>query len=130
MNDETLQRISRTYGIENWSAGYFGVNNQGNMIARPAANDPRSVDLKSVVDYLQKEKKLQLPILLRFPQVLTNQLKLLSGSYKEAIEQFGYKGKHYPVFPMKVNPRREVVEQYLKDTGKYREGLECGSKPE
>jgi len=130
MNDETLQRISRTYGIENWSAGYFGVNNQGNMIARPAANDPRSVDLKTVVDYLQKEKKLQLPILLRFPQVLTNQLKLLSGSYKEAIEQFGYQGNHYPVFPMKVNPRREVVEEFLKDTGRYRVGLECGSKAE
>ena len=130
MNDETLQRITRTYGIENWSAGYFGVNNQGNMIARPAANDPRSVDLKTVVDYLQKEKKLQLPILLRFPQVLTNQLKLLSGSYKEAIEQFGYQGKHYPVFPMKVNPRREVVEEFLKDTGRYRVGLECGSKAE
>ncbi|MFN6139122.1 MAG: arginine decarboxylase, partial [Planctomycetota bacterium] len=91
MNDETLQRISRTYGIENWSAGYFSVNNQGNMIAHPAMNDPRWVDLKNVVDHLVKDKKLQLPILLRFPQILTNQLKLLSGSYRDSIEQFGYK---------------------------------------
>jgi arginine decarboxylase len=130
MNDETLQRISRTYGIDNWSAGYFSVNNQGNMIAHPAMNDPRWVDLKNVVDHLVKDKKLQLPILLRFPQILTNQLKLLTGSYRDSIEQFGYKAKHYPVFPMKVNPRREVVEEFLKDTGKYRVGLECGSKAE
>ncbi|MFM8263645.1 MAG: biosynthetic arginine decarboxylase [Pirellula sp.] len=130
MNDETLQRISRTYGIENWSAGYFSVNNQGNMIAHPAMNDPRWVDLKNVVDHLVKDKKLQLPILLRFPQILTNQLKLLTGSYRDSIEQFGYKAKHFPVFPMKVNPRREVVEEFLKDTGKYRVGLECGSKAE
>jgi len=100
------------------------------MIAHPAMNDPRWVDLKNVVDHLVKDKKLQLPILLRFPQILTNQLKLLTGSYRDSIEQFGYKAKHFPVFPMKVNPRREVVEEFLKDTGKYRVGLECGSKAE
>lgn len=130
MNEETLLRISRTYGIENWSAGYFTVNNAGNIVAHPANQDPRSVDLKQVVEHLVRDKKLQLPILLRFPQILTNQLRLLSGAYGDAISQFGYNGKHYPVFPMKVNPRREVVEEFLKETSKYRVGLECGSKAE
>ena len=72
MNEETIQRIHTTYGIENWSAGYFDVNNHGNIIARPSARDPRNVDLKYLVDYLVKDKKLQLPILLRFPQILSN----------------------------------------------------------
>ena len=130
MNEETIQRIQTTYGIENWSAGYFDVNNEGNIIARPSARDPRSVDLKNLVDYLVREKKLQLPILLRFPQILTNQLRILSGAYRDAIEQFGYQGKHYPVFPMKVNPRREVVEEFLKESDRCRVGLECGSKAE
>ena len=130
MNEETIQRIQTTYGIENWSAGYFDVNNEGNIIARPSARDPRNVDLKNLVDYLIKEKKLQLPILLRFPQILTNQLRILSGAYRDAIEQFGYQGKHYPVFPMKVNPRREVVEEFLKESDRCRVGLECGSKAE
>jgi arginine decarboxylase len=130
MNEETLLRISRTYGIENWSAGYFTVNNSGNIVAHPANQDHRSVDLKQVVEHLVRDKKLQLPILLRFPQILTNQLRLLSGAYCDAISQFGYNGKHYPVFPMKVNPRREVVEEFLKETSKHRVGLECGSKAE
>ena len=130
MNEETIQRIHSTYGIENWSAGYFDVNNDGNIIARPSAQDPRNVDLKNLVDHLVKDKKLQLPILLRFPQILTNQLRILSGAYRDAIEQFGYKGKHYPVFPMKVNPRREVVEEFLKESDRCRVGLECGSKAE
>ncbi len=130
MNEETIQRIHSTYGIENWSAGYFDVNNHGNIIARPSAQDLRSVDLKDLVDHLVKEKKVQLPILLRFPQILTNQLRILSGAYRDAIEQFGYKGKHYPVFPMKVNPRREVVEEFLKESDRCRVGLECGSKAE
>jgi arginine decarboxylase len=130
MNDETIQRIHTTYGIENWSAGYFDVNNKGNVIARPNAQDPRYVDLKQLIDHLVKDKKLQLPILLRFPQILTNQLRTLTKAYSDAIQQFDYDGKHYPVFPMKVNPRREVVEEFLKESDRCRVGLECGSKPE
>jgi arginine decarboxylase len=130
MNDETIQRIHSTYGIENWSAGYFDVNNAGNIIARPSAQDVRNVDLKALVDHLVKDKKVQLPILLRFPQILTNQLRILVGAYRDAIDQFDYKGKHYPVFPMKVNPRREVVEEFLKESDRCRVGLECGSKAE
>jgi len=130
MNEETIQRIHATYGIENWSAGYFDVNNDGNITVRPSANDARSVDLKNLVDHLVRDKKMQLPILLRFPQILTNQLRVLTGAYRDAIEQFGFQGKHYPVFPMKVNPRREVVEEFLKESDRCRVGLECGSKPE
>ena len=130
MNEETILRIQSTYGIENWSAGYFDVNNEGNIIARPSAQDSRNVDLKQLVDHLVKDKKLQLPILLRFPQILTNQLRILTGAYRDAMEQFGYRGKHYPVFPMKVNPRREVVEEFLKESDRCRVGLECGSKAE
>jgi len=130
MNEETIQRIHSTYGIENWSAGYFDVNNAGNIIARPSAQDARNVDLKALVDHLVKDKKVQLPILLRFPQILTNQLRILAGAYRDAIDQFAYNGKHYPVFPMKVNPRREVVEEFLKESDRCRVGLECGSKAE
>ena len=130
MNEETIQRIHATYGIENWSSGYFDVNNQGNVIARPNADDPRYVDLKQLVDHLVRDKKVQLPILLRFPQILTNQLRTLTKSFGDAMERFHYNGKHFPVFPMKVNPRREVVEEFLKESDRCRVGLECGSKPE
>lgn len=130
MNDQSIQRVQTIYGIENWSGGYFDVNKSGNMTARPSANDPRVVDLKHLVDYLVNEKKMKLPLLLRFPQILSNQLKILTSAYQEAIDQFEYKAKHFPVFPMKVNPRREVVEEFLKESGRLRVGLECGSKAE
>lgn len=130
MNDQSIQRVQTIYGIENWSGGYFDVNKSGNMTARPCANDPRVVDLKHLVDYLVNEKKMKLPLLLRFPQILSNQLKILTSAYQEAIDQFEYKAKHFPVFPMKVNPRREVVEEFLKESGRLRVGLECGSKAE
>ena len=130
MNDEILQRIQQVYGVENWSAGYFDINSKGHIVVRPAKDDPRFVDLKDLVDDLLSKQKLQLPLLIRFPQLLTSQLRALSGAYQAAIAQYGFRGQHYPVFPMKVNPRREVVEEFLRDSSRCRVGLECGSKAE
>jgi len=130
MNDEILQRIQQAYGVENWSAGYFDINGKGHVIVHPAKGDPRFVDLKDLVDDLLSKQKQQLPLLLRFPQILTSQLRTLSAAYQAAITQYGFRGLHYPVFPMKVNPRREVVEEFLRDSGRCRVGLECGSKAE
>lgn len=130
MNDEILQRIQQAYGVENWSAGYFDVNGKGHIIVHPAKGDPRFVDLKDLVDDLLSKQKQQLPLLLRFPQILTSQLRTLSAAYQAAIAQYGFRGLHYPVFPMKVNPRREVVEEFLRDSSRCLVGLECGSKAE
>ncbi|MEI8380206.1 MAG: biosynthetic arginine decarboxylase [Planctomycetota bacterium] len=130
MNDETLQYIQQVYGVENWSSGYFDINSKGHIIVRPQRDDPRFVDLKDLVDNLLSERKLQLPLLIRFPQLLAGQLRKLVGAYQSAIQEYGYQGLHYPVYPMKVNPRREVVEEFLKESARYRVGLECGSKAE
>ena len=130
MNDEILQRIQQAYGVENWSAGYFDINGKGHIIVHPAKGDPRFVDLKDLVDDLLSKQKQQLPLLLRFPQILNSQLRTLSAAYHAAITQYGFRGLHYPVFPMKVNPRREVVEEFLRDSSRCRVGLECGSKAE
>lgn len=130
MREETLQRIQQVYGVENWSAGYFEVNPAGHLIARPASGDARSVDLKELVDELTEKRKLQPPFLIRFPQILTGQIRKLSEAYRAAIETFQYAGQHFPVFPMKVNPRREVVSEFLRDSARFRVGIECGSKPE
>ena len=125
MNDEILQRIQQVYGVENWSAGYFDINSKGHIVVHPAKDDPRYVDLKDVVDDLLSKHKLQLPLLIRFPQLLTSQLRILSSAYQSAISRYGFQGLHYPVFPMKVNPRREVVEEFLRDSSRCRVGLEC-----
>ncbi|MBX3448277.1 MAG: biosynthetic arginine decarboxylase [Planctomycetaceae bacterium] len=130
MNDEVLQRIQELYRVENWSAGYFDVSSRGELLVRPAPGDARWASLKQIVDELVTERRQQLPLILRFPQILASQARLLCGAYRAAMEKYGYTAKHAPVFPMKVNPRREVVEEFLKDTQRYRVGLECGSKPE
>jgi arginine decarboxylase len=45
-----IEQTLETYGIENWAAGYFDVNRKGNLIVRPVEGDPRSADLKEIID--------------------------------------------------------------------------------
>lgn len=130
MKNITLEEVIQTYGVENWGAGYFEVNRNGHLAVRPAEGDPRSVDVKELIDHLVEGRRLQLPILLRFPQILTNQLKKVQRSFRDASLEFNYSGGHFGVFPMKVNPRREVVEEFLREGSKYNFGVECGSKAE
>jgi len=130
MRNVTLEEVIQTYGVENWGAGYFEVNRHVHLAVRPAEGDPRSVDVKQLIDDLIDQRKLQLPILLRFPQILTNQVKKLNRAFSDAAREFSYAGNHFGVFPMKVNPRREVVEEFLREGSKYNFGVECGSKAE
>ncbi|MCR9296636.1 MAG: biosynthetic arginine decarboxylase [bacterium] len=131
MNEETLQQVQIAYGVENWSAGYFDINLKGNVVVKPTGtNDGRFADLKEIVDHLLSKGRVRLPLLLRFPQILQNQLNVLSSAYQAAFQEFEYTGKHFPLFPMKVNPRREVVEAFLSNGKKTSVGLECGSKSE
>ncbi|MFM8223257.1 MAG: biosynthetic arginine decarboxylase [Planctomycetaceae bacterium] len=127
---QNIEEVGQTYGIENWGAGYFSINPQGHLLVHPT-RDPRcGADVYELVQGLVTSKKLSTPILLRFPQILGTQLNRLCAAYESASKEAGYRAGHYPVFPMKVNPRREVVEEFLRQGVTQGVGLECGSKPE
>lgn len=124
-----ISEVVQTYGIENWGAGYFDVNPKGNLIAYPIEGDPRSVDVKKVVDDLLA-RRVKLPLIIRFPQIFASQVRKMNQSFRGAMREFDYKGQHKAVFPLKVNQRRQVIEAYLEEATKYNYGLEAGSKAE
>ncbi|MBL8208469.1 MAG: biosynthetic arginine decarboxylase [Blastocatellia bacterium] len=124
-----IAEIAQTYGIENWGAGYFSVNSKGHLVVHPSEITRRGVDVKALVDELLK-RRVQLPVLLRFPQIFANQVRVMNRSFISAMKEFDYKGEHKAVFPMKVNQRRQVIEAYLEEGSKHNYGLECGSKAE
>ena len=68
----TTRDAVRTYGIENWGAGFFDVNEQGHLVVRPN-RDERGVDLYALIGRLQK-RKVRFPMLVRFPQMLSNRV--------------------------------------------------------
>ncbi len=117
------------YGIERWGNGYFSFNKNGNLIVRPTKKDAEVIDLKNVVDSLNA-KKIKFPVLFRFPQILEAQLKELNGAFSSSISEFKYNNVYQGVFPMKVNQRKEVIEEIVKSGKKYNMGLEVGTKAE
>ncbi len=117
------------YGIERWGSGYFSYNKNGNLIIRPTKKDAQTIDLKNVIEQLST-KKIKYPILFRFPQILEGQIKELNGAFSNSISEYKYNNTYQGAFPMKVNQRREVMEEIVKAGKKFNLGLEVGTKAE
>jgi len=124
-----IEQTVETYGIENWGAGYFDVNRKGNLVVRPGEGDPRTADVREIIDDLAR-RGITAPVLLRFPHLVAAQVRKLQRAFVKSIREFEYQGAHMCVYPMKVNQQRSVVEEYLREGSRYDFGLEAGSKPE
>jgi arginine decarboxylase len=124
----TTRDAVRLYGIESWGAGYFDVSEQGHLLVRPM-RDERAVDLLSLVPRLRKRGG-RFPILLRFPQILSNRVNELFDAFDKAIGEYGYGNRYLGVFPIKVNQKREVVDTLVASGRERGLGLEAGSKAE
>ncbi len=117
------------YGVQRWGSGYFDVDGEGNLLVRPYKKDSQAASLKAIVDELVK-KKIGFPVLLRFPQILEDRVGELHSFFNKAITEFEYGGKYQAVFPIKVNQRKEVVQELLRAGEEHDYGLEIGSKSE
>lgn len=120
---------SELYDVARWGKGYFSINDQGHLQVHPTKSPTRSFDLKQLVDRLQL-RGIDLPILIRFADILKHRLGEIHDAFAAAITQHDYKGKYFCVYPIKVNQQRQVVEEVLTFGKPYQFGLEAGSKPE
>ncbi|MBV9928781.1 MAG: biosynthetic arginine decarboxylase [Acidobacteria bacterium] len=125
-----IEQTLETYGIENWGAGYFGINRKGNLVVHPSDSDQnRAADVREIIDDLRR-RGISTPVLLRFPQLIAGQVRKLQRAFRNSIREYEYQGSHMCVYPMKVNQNRAVVEEYLREGVRYDFGLEAGSKAE
>ena len=127
----TAADANDTYNIPRWGCGYFGVNDHGNLIVTPRgpAEGAGAIDMKELIDELVA-RGIQLPILLRFSDILRARIELLCGAFNNAIREYGYGGQYRGVYPIKVNQNRTVVEEIIEFGRPFHYGLEAGSKPE
>ncbi len=117
------------YGIHNWGDGYFSVNQKGNIVVMPQKSGESSVDVMDIIKNLEASGE-NLPVLLRFPQIIEHRICEIYRAFEGSISEFGYQGRYQPVFPMKVNQRKEVIEYILKYGRDINIGLEVGTKAE
>lgn len=125
----TLQDAERLYNMNGWGLGHFRINERGHVAVHPDASSAVGVDLYQVAMDL-REQGVDLPILLRFSDILRTRIAELAERFQSAIEEFGYEGKYTTVYPIKVNQQRHVVQEIVEFGTPFGVGLECGSKPE
>ena len=77
-----------------------------------------------------RSRGLNLPILIRFSDILQTRLQQLFGAFQQAIVENEYKGAFRGVYPIKVNQQRHVVEELMEHGRPFNLGIEAGSKPE
>jgi arginine decarboxylase len=129
MEQWKVQDAVETYGVRHWGKGYFAVNARGHVTVHPDKRPEHCIDLKDLIDQLQ-ERGIQLPILIRFTDILRHRLGEIYDAFKGAIQEYDYKGPYCCVYPIKVNQQRHVVEEILDFGKSFQFGLEAGSKPE
>lgn len=134
----SIEHSTALYRIDGWGAPYFSVNTSGNITVLPCGADTlphQEIDLMKVVKKASDPKStgglgLQLPLIVRFPDVLRHRLHSLQGAFEYATQVCGYGGHYQGVYPVKCNQDRYVVEDIVEFGFPYRFGLEAGSKPE
>ena len=135
--DETLTRWTvddsrELYGIREWGAGYFDINDKGEVVARPRGRQGDAEQVFSLMDIIAglKARGMNLPILLRFGDILAARVEQLNHSFAHAIQEAGYKGNYRSVYPIKVNQQRHVIGDIVSCGRPFHHGLEAGSKAE
>ncbi|KAH6789418.1 arginine decarboxylase 2 [Perilla frutescens var. frutescens] len=126
------------YRVDGWGAPYFTVNSNGDVSVRPHGVNTlphQEIDLLKVVKKASDPKSLgglglQLPLVVRFPDILKNRLESLQSAFDFAIQSQGYEAHYQGVYPVKCNQDKFVVEDIVKFGSGFRFGLEAGSKPE
>lgn len=126
MNNDALTD-KNLYNINQWGEGYFHINPRGNIEIRKSSLS-KGVELHSVV-HAASRAGLQLPLLIRFTDILHDRVSRIYAAFSEAILETNYSGTYQLVYPIKVNQEYCVVRELLHAPN-HNIGLEAGSKPE
>ena len=128
--DWNIGAAEQKYQISNWGDGYFGINQDGLLVVRPdGVNNGVEIAIIEVIEEV-KNQNIELPVVIRFHDILRSRVQNLNTIFTETIERLDYKGHYRGVYPIKVNQMREVVEEIVDAGQSFSFGLEAGSKTE
>ena len=88
----TPQLASELYDVASWGKGYFSVGDNGHVRVHPEKEPARWIDLKELVDTLLL-RGIDLPILVRFADILKHRLGELHSAFHTAIAEHHYHGR-------------------------------------
>ena len=125
-----VDQSAERYGVNEWGAGYFSVDDNGHMVVIDPENpDSPRVSLLTVMEGL-RERGLEPPVLLRIENILDHRIKVINEAFTHAMKDVGYRNRYRGVFPIKVNQQRHVIEEIARAGSAWHHGFEAGSKAE
>lgn len=127
MSSWSIEQSRKLYNIKHWGKPYFDINDLGHISIKPSLDSNHEIDLFEVAKQI-KQQGLNWPVLVRITDILSDRVGSLQQMFSSAMKNLNYKGTYTPVYPIKVNQQRTVVE-HLQAHSKV-VGLEAGSKPE
>lgn len=124
------------YGIREWGADYFDVDDKGNVVVTLTLADDgeserrhKQVPIIDIIHGMQ-ERGLEMPAVLRIENLLDERIRALNEAFARAIELNDYQNHYRGVFPIKVNQQAHVIEEIASFGERYHHGFEAGSKAE
>ena len=93
-------------GAEEFNTQFFGVNKEGELTATEGHN------VYNLNDIAQKYGT---PLSIIFPFIIEDRLKDLIGYFQAYIKIYGYKGRFFYHYPMKVNQNKEFILTLLSE---------------
>lgn len=139
VDDREKDSVRKHYNVDHWSEGYFKINESGSLQAQFTEHGQAlSSSLTSVVEQAQLHGA-KLPLLVRFKPILRHRVERLKQAFASALSDQQCAVDFLPVYPVKVNQHKVVVEEILalnevdqSPTAKCGPGtgLEVGSKAE
>jgi arginine decarboxylase len=125
-----IENAAEVYGIDQWGADYFSINEGGDVVVTPfGRNNGPGISLYTIAREVE-ERGMSMPVLLRVENILGSQIKLLHETFRKVIRETSYAGEYKGVYPIKVNQQEQVLEAISEFGREYNHGLEAGSKSE
>src|SRR3989344_7414273 len=93
-------------GAEEWNTQFLGVNKDGDLTAAEGHHIYNLNDLA---------EKYGTPLQVVFPFVIEDRLKDLTGYFQAYMKIYGYRGKFFYHYPMKVNQNKEFILPLLSE---------------
>ncbi len=125
-----VAKSAELYQIRGWGEPYFSISEQGTVEVTPDPEKPlKKIDMHELVQDLEA-RGLDLPLLIRFSDVLKDRIRRLNECFGKAIKDYDYTGTYRGVFPVKVNQQKHLIDEVVEFGQPWQYGLEAGSKPE
>lgn len=114
------------YGVDRKDLYYLDINKEGKL---ELVLDDQRISFEKIIEmFEEKTKYCDASFAIRIPQLITYQIRKLITSFTEAREKYNYQSKYYPIYPIKVNHSRFIIETIIKTHPTY--GFESGTKSE